>query len=124
MAASDRGWRPAWAEVLGWSFGRAEAAHRDGLITDETWSAYRVIWFYSAPRFSDLVPELPSVREAWSAILEGVPCEASFPWAGDGCPNEAETFTDDDGGAWVCGECLAVYDECANAGEVNAGGGR
>jgi hypothetical protein len=57
---------PAWTMTA--PYDRVLAAHRDGRITDDQWQAYRVIWFYSAPRFSDLVSGLPYVSDAWRQI--------------------------------------------------------
>lgn len=53
---------PPW--VFDRSFGYVRQAVWRGAITDAQWDAYRAIWRYSAPRFSDLAgPDLPSVRD-------------------------------------------------------------
>jgi len=54
---------PVWA--LTRDFGYVRQAHYRGALTDDQWGAYRAIWRYSAPRFSDIAgDDLPSVRDA------------------------------------------------------------
>lgn len=59
---------PAW--ILTQPYQVILYAFQDGRITPEQWSNYRSVWRYSAPRFSNLVPdsECPQVREAWKII--------------------------------------------------------
>lgn len=57
---------PVW--TLTAPFSGVEQAFRAGDLTWEQWTAYKAIWFYSAPRFSDVVP-WPPVR-AINAYLD------------------------------------------------------
>lgn len=55
------------------TFAQAEYQHRAGLMSDPEWDAYRAIWQYSAPRFSDIAsgsgPLFPRVRDFWAVQL-------------------------------------------------------
>jgi len=51
---------PVW--TLSAPYQDVEQAVRTGSITFRQWEAYRAIWFYGAPRFSDLV-DWPRIRD-------------------------------------------------------------
>lgn len=61
---------PVW--ILDMPYAIVENRFRDGYLTAEQWQGYRAVWRYSAPRFSNLVPdsECPRVRDAWHMVLE------------------------------------------------------
>lgn len=59
---------PVW--ILEQPYSIVEHRFQDGYLTPEQWSNYRAVWRYSAPRFSNLVPdsECPRVSDAWAMI--------------------------------------------------------
>jgi len=57
----------AW--VFSLSYDQAERAYREGIISLDGWTAYRVSWAFSAPRFSHLAD--------WPRRLVHEACEAS-----------------------------------------------
>lgn len=49
---------PVWA--LSATFDTVRRAYQAGRLTAAEWARYQAVWYYSAPRFSNLVP-LPDV---------------------------------------------------------------
>lgn len=49
-------------DLLTLPYATVERQYHRGQINQAQWEAYRAVWRYSAPRFSDLVP-LPAVRD-------------------------------------------------------------